>query len=109
MYHMVGYTRVNPRVAFRPDVTTNAEIRIEDLIAEEDVVITVTHTGYLKRTPLTVYRNQGRGGKAKGKGAGPDEPSGRVQQRMERTFGAITHSEQATPSARLSPFQSFGG
>ena len=42
-----------------------AEIRIEDLIAEEDVVITVTHSGYLKRTPLSVYRNQGRGGKGR--------------------------------------------
>ncbi len=42
-----------------------AEIRLEDLIAEEDVVITVTHTGYLKRTPLSVYRNQGRGGKGR--------------------------------------------
>src|SRR6185436_19490445 len=41
------------------------EIRIEDLIAEEDVVITVTHTGYLKRTPSSVYRNQGRGGKGR--------------------------------------------
>jgi DNA gyrase subunit A len=42
-----------------------AEIRLEDLIAEEDVVITVTHTGYLKRTPLSVYRSQGRGGKGR--------------------------------------------
>ena len=31
MFHMVGYTRVNPRVDFRPDVTTNAEIRIEEI------------------------------------------------------------------------------
>jgi DNA gyrase subunit A len=41
------------------------EIRLEDLIAEEDVVITVTHTGYVKRTPLSVYRSQGRGGKGR--------------------------------------------
>ena len=46
-------------------VEEEGEIRIEDLIAEEDVVITVTHSGYLKRTPLTVYRNQGRGGKGR--------------------------------------------
>ena len=46
-------------------VDEEAEIRIEDLIAEEDVVITVTHTGYLKRTPLSVYRSQGRGGKGR--------------------------------------------
>jgi len=46
-------------------IDEEAEIRIEDLIAEEDVVITVTHTGYVKRTPLSVYRNQGRGGKGR--------------------------------------------
>jgi DNA gyrase subunit A len=46
-------------------VDEEGEIRLEDLIAEEDVVITVTHTGYLKRTPLSVYRNQGRGGKGR--------------------------------------------
>ena len=34
---------------------------------------------------------------------------GRVQPRMERTFGAISHSDQATPPLRLSPFRSFGG
>ena len=41
------------------------EINIEDLIVEEDVVITVSRSGYLKRTPLSVYRNQGRGGKGR--------------------------------------------
>ena len=46
-------------------IDEEAEINIEDLIAEEDVVITVTHSGYLKRTPASVYRNQGRGGKGR--------------------------------------------
>jgi DNA gyrase subunit A len=46
-------------------IDEEAEINIEDLVAEEDVVITVTHTGYLKRTPLSVYRSQGRGGKGR--------------------------------------------
>src|SRR5262247_1990647 len=46
-------------------IDEEAEINIEDLIAEEDVVITVTHSGYLKRTPSSVYRNQGRGGKGR--------------------------------------------
>jgi DNA gyrase subunit A len=46
-------------------IDEEAEINIEDLIAEEDVVITVTHSGYLKRTPLSVYRSQGRGGKGR--------------------------------------------
>ena len=41
------------------------EINLEDLITEEDVVITVSRSGYLKRTPLSVYRNQGRGGKGR--------------------------------------------
>jgi DNA gyrase subunit A len=40
-------------------------ISIEDLIAEEDMVITVSNTGYIKRTPLTSYRNQRRGGKGR--------------------------------------------
>jgi DNA gyrase subunit A len=35
---------------------------MEDLIAEEDVVVTLTHEGYVKRTPVTTYRRQGRGG-----------------------------------------------
>jgi len=34
---------------------------------------------------------------------------GRVQQRMERMFGAIPHSDKATPTPRLNPFRSFGG
>src|SRR5215470_8249964 len=46
-------------------IEEEAEIRLEDLIAEEDAVITVTHSGYVKRTPLSVYRNQGRGGKGR--------------------------------------------
>jgi DNA gyrase subunit A len=41
------------------------EIRIEDLIAEEDMVVTITHTGYIKRNPLGLYRSQHRGGKGK--------------------------------------------
>ena len=39
------------------------ELEIEDLIAEEDVVITVSHTGYIKRLPVSSYRKQRRGGK----------------------------------------------
>ncbi len=39
------------------------EIEIEDLIAEEDVVITISHSGYLKRLPVSAYRKQKRGGK----------------------------------------------
>ncbi len=41
------------------------DFRIEDLIAEEDMAITVTSTGYIKRTAVTTYRNQRRGGKGR--------------------------------------------
>src|SRR5687768_14665387 len=41
------------------------DFRIEDLIAEEEVAITVTGTGYIKRTAVTTYRNQRRGGKGR--------------------------------------------
>jgi DNA gyrase subunit A len=41
------------------------EIKIEDLIAEEDMVVTITHTGYIKRNPISLYRSQHRGGKGK--------------------------------------------
>jgi len=37
----------------------------EDLIADEDMVVTVSHRGYIKRTPLTIYRSQRRGGKGR--------------------------------------------
>jgi len=40
-----------------------SRMNIEDLIADEDVVITVTHNGYIKRLPLNTYRSQRRGGK----------------------------------------------
>jgi len=39
------------------------DFSIEDLIAEEDMVITISHQGYIKRLPVTTYRRQGRGGK----------------------------------------------
>ena len=39
------------------------ELNVEDLIADEDMVITVTHAGYVKRTPVATYRSQKRGGK----------------------------------------------
>ena len=44
-------------------VSAAAELEIEDLIAEEDMVITITHSGYIKRLPVTTYRQQARGGK----------------------------------------------
>ncbi len=41
------------------------EIKLEDLIPDEDMVITVSHAGYIKRTPVDVYRHQARGGKGR--------------------------------------------
>ena len=46
-------------------VESTAEISIEDLIAQEDMVVTVTRSGYIKRNPVTLYANQHRGGKGK--------------------------------------------
>jgi len=43
----------------------SADISIEDMIADEDMVITVTGTGYIKRSPLALYRAQHRGGKGR--------------------------------------------
>ncbi|HLG13173.1 MAG TPA: DNA gyrase subunit A [Blastocatellia bacterium] len=43
-------------------IEAGAELSLEDLIADEDMAITVTHSGYIKRTPVSVYRAQRRGG-----------------------------------------------
>ena len=48
----------------RTELTTStADLDIEDLIAEEENVIAITHSGYIKRVPVTTYRKQGRGGR----------------------------------------------
>jgi DNA gyrase subunit A len=41
------------------------DITAEDLIADEEMVVTISHRGYIKRTPLTIYRSQRRGGKGR--------------------------------------------
>src|SRR6266850_3298343 len=46
-------------------IDEGVEFSIEDLIADEDVAITVTNSGYIKRTPITTYSSQGRGGKGR--------------------------------------------
>ena len=46
-------------------IDEGVEFSIEDLIADEDVVLTVTNSGYIKRTPITTYQRQGRGGKGR--------------------------------------------
>lgn len=61
------------------------EMRIEDLIEEEDVVITVSHLGYIKRTPATEYRQQRRGGR------GAIGSKTREEDYVEHLFVASTH------------------
>src|SRR6185437_15176741 len=63
-----------------------AEIVLEDLIKEKTVAITVTHSGYLKRTPISTYRAQRRGGGGR-KGAGT-----RDEDFVEHLFVSSTHS-----------------
>ncbi len=47
----------------RSELVPNAEeFNPEDFYADEDMVITISHLGYIKRTPLTEFRTQGRGG-----------------------------------------------
>jgi len=62
------------------------EIVIEDLIAREEMAITVSHTGYIKRTALSVYRSQRRGGKGKMGAALKDEDF------IEHLFTGSTHN-----------------
>lgn len=44
-------------------VASEDDFAVEDLIADEDIVVTITHLGYIKRLPVTTYRNQKRGGR----------------------------------------------
>ena len=60
-------------------------IDLEDLITEENMVVTITHRGYIKRTPVSTYRAQKRGGKGL-KGAKTDE-----EDPIEHFFVASTH------------------
>ncbi len=46
-------------------IAMTREISVEDMIAEEDMVITVSHSGYIKSSPVSVYRKQKRGGKGR--------------------------------------------
>src|SRR5271167_1539590 len=46
-------------------VEAEGDFSVEDLIVDEDVLVTVTHGGYIKRTPLSLYRTQRRGGRGK--------------------------------------------
>ncbi|MFN8143178.1 MAG: DNA gyrase subunit A [Bacteroidia bacterium] len=62
------------------------DISMEELIADEDVVITISHLGYVKRTALTEYRTQGRGGR------GAKGSSTREEDFVEHIYVASTHN-----------------
>jgi DNA gyrase subunit A len=66
-------------------IDSEEEIDLEDLIVEEDMVVTKSHTGYLKRQPLTLYQSQRRGGKGK------VAMSTREEDFVEQLFLASTH------------------
>ena len=67
-------------------VPTEAEINVEDLIQEEDMVVTISHAGYVKRTPVATYRAQKRGGK------GTLGMDARDEDWVSQIFVASTHS-----------------
>ncbi|MCZ6629145.1 MAG: DNA gyrase subunit A [SAR324 cluster bacterium] len=73
----------NPR---RTEIITDAQnLEVEDLIAEEEMVVTISHAGYIKRSPAKIYRTQHRGGKGK------VGMSTREEDFVERMFVANTH------------------
>ncbi|WP_298038072.1 DNA gyrase subunit A [uncultured Desulfuromonas sp.] len=67
-------------------IAVSADLSIEDMIVEEDMVVTVSHSGYIKRNAVSLYRAQRRGGKGK-TGMRPKE-----EDFVENLFIASTHS-----------------
>src|SRR6266545_2177874 len=67
-------------------VDQEGEMEDEDLIQREDMVVTVSHLGYIKRVPLSAYRSQRRGGKGRAGMQTRDEDF------VSRLFGASTHT-----------------
>ena len=67
-------------------VESDADMEDEDLIAREDMVVTVSHEGYIKRVPLSLYRAQNRGGKGRSGMATKEEDF------VTRLFVANTHT-----------------
>jgi DNA gyrase subunit A len=66
-------------------VLSTADINLEDLIVREDMVVTLSHSGYIKRQPLADYRAQRRGGRGKQAAAIKDDDF------VDRLFVANTH------------------
>jgi len=61
------------------------EVDLKDLVLEEDVVVTISHNGYIKRTPITAFKQQGRGG------MGVNTSSLKEDDFIEQMFVASTH------------------
>jgi DNA gyrase subunit A len=68
-------------------IDETGEFTIEDMIAEESMVITISHTGYIKRLPINTYRKQGRGGR------GITGMETKDEDFVEHMFIASTHSQ----------------
>ncbi|NQU43129.1 DNA gyrase subunit A [bacterium] len=66
-------------------IDSTADLTIEDLIAEERMVVTITHSGYIKRTPTDQYRSQHRGGK------GVQGATTKEEDWVEQLFIGTTH------------------
>lgn len=66
-------------------ITTHQDLSLEDLITEEDVVVTLSHAGYAKSQPLSMYRAQKRGGKGK------TATSMKEEDVIDKLFVASTH------------------
>jgi len=66
-------------------VASSEDINIEDMIVEEDMVVTISHSGYIKRNPVSLYKSQHRGGRGK-MGMGTKE-----EDFVEKIFIASTH------------------
>lgn len=70
----------------RTEIVFNSrEFTVEDMIANEDVIITITHKGFIKRTPVSSYRRQGKGGRGASGAATHDDDF------VEHIFKAATH------------------
>ncbi|HEV8715778.1 MAG TPA: DNA gyrase subunit A [Candidatus Binatia bacterium] len=67
-------------------ISETADLSVEDLIAEEDMVVTISHEGYIKRNPASLYRSQRRGGKGVVGAATKEEDF------AEHLFVSSTHS-----------------
>lgn len=88
----------------RSEITENvADLDIEDLIPDEDTVITLTRGGYIKRTPMTTYRSQRRGG------TGVVGMATKAEDLIEHLYVATTHSTLLffTSRGRVYPMKAY--